>query len=111
MPFRTIRVRDCEGNTLVEFDALVAIGATAKTDVHDIFAVAGSIPTERRWRITVTGTGVNVLTIDFRCRFTALDVGEHEGERLYAVNGVWVYDSTLAGRGAFGLTNAVATIP
>lgn len=99
------------GKGTVEFDALVAISATSKTDVHDIYAVSGSIPTERRWRLTIDGAGVNSMTIDFRARFQSVQVGEDNGERLYAVNGVWIYDSTLAGRGAFTLANAVATIP
>lgn len=95
----------------VEFDAMIAMSSTSKTDIHDIFNVSGSVPTERRWRLTCTGSGVNTLTLDARVRFTATDVGEHEGERLYAVKGVFVYDSTLAGRGKFTLTNAVSTIP
>lgn len=99
------------GKAEIEFDALVAIGSTTDTDILDVFEVSGSVPTERRWRIEATGTGVNKLTIDFRCRFRAVNVGEHEGERLYAVNGVWVYDSTLAGRGKILITNAVTTIP
>ena len=95
----------------VEFDALIGISATSKTDIHDIFNVAGSIPTERRWRLTCSGTSPNSLTIDFRCRFRAVNLGDHEDEHLYAVNGVWVKDSTLGGRGTFTLANAVATIP
>ena len=51
------------------------------------------------------------MTIDFRCRFRSVNIGDQDGERLYAVNGVWVYDSTLGGRGKFTLANAVATIP
>jgi hypothetical protein len=49
--------------------------------------------------------------MDARVRFRSVNVGESNGERLYAVNGVWVYDSTLSGRGKFTLTNAVSTIP
>lgn len=95
----------------VEFDALVGISSTSKTDVHDIFNVAGSLPTERRWRVKCSGSGVNTFTVDFRARFTTVNVGENEGERLYAVNGKWIKDSTLGGRGQFTLANAVATIP
>jgi hypothetical protein len=95
----------------VEFTALVAISATSKTDILDIYEVSGSIPTERRWRITITGSGTNVCTIDARVRFTAVDIGEHEGERLYAVKGVFVYDSTLASHGTIILTNSVSAIP
>lgn len=94
-----------------EFDALIGISATSKTDVQDVYEVAGDVPTERRWRIGVAGSGVNNQYLDFRTRFTAVDVGNHEGERLYAVHGLWVKDSTLAGRAKFTLANAVATIP
>ena len=99
------------GKGEVEFDALIGINSTTDTNILDIFEVAGSVVTERRWRIEASGSGVNKLTIDFRCRFRAVNVGEHENERLYAVNGVWVYDSTLVGRGKILVTNAVTTIP
>lgn len=95
----------------VEFSAMVGISSTTKTDIHDMFNVSGSVPTERRWRLTCTGSGVNVVTIDFRGKFNATDVGEHEGERLYAVSGVWVKDSTLGGRGTITITSAVSVIP
>lgn len=95
----------------VNFDALVAINSTTKSDIDDIFEVAGSLPTERRWRITFTGTGVNVLTVDARVRFRVVDRQDHEGERLYAIQGVWVKDATLGGRGTFTLKNAISTIP
>lgn len=99
------------GKGTVEFDALIGISATAKTDVHDIYNVSGSVATERRWRLTIDGSGSNEMTIDARVRFRSVNVGDHEGERLYAVSGVFVYDSTLAARGKFTLKNAVAAIP
>jgi hypothetical protein len=95
----------------IEFDALIGISATTKTDIHDVYNVTGGLATERRWRLVCTGSGVNTFTIDFRCRFRSVNVGEHENEHLYAVSGVWVYDSALGGRGKFTLANAVATIP
>jgi hypothetical protein len=95
----------------ITFDALVAINSVTKSDILDVFEVSGDLVTERRWRLVVDGTGVNEMTIDFRCRYKAVQVGEHEDERLYAVNGVWVLDSTLGGRGRFTVANAVATIP
>ena len=98
------------GKGEVEFDALIGISSTAKSDIHDIYDVSGAVATERRWRIDCDGSGVNDLKLDARVRFRSVNVGEHEGERLYAVNGVFVYDSTLASRGTFTLTNAVATI-
>lgn len=99
------------GKGEVEFSALVAISSTTKSDILDIYNVAGSVATERRWRIKATGSGVNTFTIDARVRFRAVNVGEHENERLYAVEGVFVKDSTLGGRAQFITTNAVATIP
>lgn len=99
------------GRGEVEFDALIAINTNAKSDILDIFEVAGGAPTERRWSIIVDGGGVNELTINFRCRFQTVNVELHESERLYAVNGVWIYDTTLAGRGQFILKNATAAIP
>ncbi|HUW16016.1 MAG TPA: hypothetical protein VMW94_02965 [Actinomycetes bacterium] len=95
----------------VTFDALIGISATSKSDVLDIYNVAGSPATERRWRLTVDGSGVNSMTIDFRCRFRSVNIGDQDGERMYAISGVWVYDSTLGGRGKFTLANAVTTIP
>lgn len=95
----------------VTFDALIGINATTDTDILDVFQESTSVKTERRWRLTVDGDGANELTIDARVRFRSVNVGEHEGERLYAVNGVWVYDSTLGGRGQFTLKNAVSAIP
>ena len=99
------------GKGTVDIDALIAINSTTDTDVFDIFNVSGSPATERRWRLTVTGSGNNSLTIDMRVVFTAVNIGINEDERLYAVTGQAVYDSTLAGRSTFTLQNAVATIP
>lgn len=93
------------------FDALIGIAAGAKTSLIDVYNVAGDVMTDRRFRITITGSGTNVCTLDFRARFTAADVGIDDGERLYAVNGVFVYDSTLASRAQWITTNSVATIP
>lgn len=95
----------------VSGDALIAISSTAKSDILDIFEVSGSVPTERRWRIEASGSGVNKLTIDLRVVFRATNVGESEGERLYAVEFDGVYDSTLTGRGKIQITNAVTSIP
>jgi hypothetical protein len=93
----------------VKFDALVAISATSDTDILDIFEVAGSIPTERRWRVAIDGTGNNLATIDARVKFNAVDIGEHEGERLYAIkDGDFIYDSTLASHGTITVTNDIA---
>ena len=81
----------------VEFDALVGISATSKTDIHDIYNVSGwrhRAPLADRRR----GLGHQSMTIDGRVRFRSVNVGDHEGERLYGVSGVFVYDATLVGR-------------
>ena len=93
------------------FDALIGIASGAKTSLIDVYNVAGDVMTDRRFRVTITGSGNNVCTLDFRARFNAVDVGLDDGERLYAVNGSFVYDSTLASRAKWITTNDVATVP
>jgi hypothetical protein len=95
----------------VEFDAMIAIASGAKTSLIDVYEVAGEVVTERRFRVTIDGTGNNVATLDFRARFNAVNVGTDNGERLYAAHGVFVYDATLASRAKWITTNDVATIP
>lgn len=99
------------GKGEVGFDALLAINSTTKSDIHDIFTESGGLVTDRRWRITVAGSSSKSLNIDFKARLTKVDRGDSNGERLYAVSGVWVYDATLGGRGQFTLKNGVASIP
>lgn len=88
--------------------AQLVISSTTKTDIHDVFAVASAVQTERRWRIDVDGEGNNDMKIDFRPRFTAVDRSNFEGEILYAADFVGVYDSTLTSRAKFSLTNDVS---
>jgi hypothetical protein len=99
------------GRGVIEFDAMVKISATSKTNIHDIWNVAGAVPTERRWRINVAGSGTKVMTIDFRPVFTAVPIGDRDGERLYSLSGYFVKDATLASRGRITITNSVATLP
>jgi hypothetical protein len=93
------------------FDAMIGITSTSKSGILDIYETAGSQVVERRWRVKAIGSGDNALTLDFRCRFRAVQVGDHEGERLYAVSGVMVRDTTVGGRLSIGLTNAVSVVP
>lgn len=99
------------GKGEISFEAMLKISATTLTDVHDMFNVSGPIPTERRLRLSIDGTGNNLMTIDARARYRTVDLGEHEGERLYSVKGVFVRDATLGGRAQFILTNDVASVP
>lgn len=99
------------GKGTATWTALIGIAAGAKTSLIDIYNMSGDVQTDRRFRVTITGSGNNVATLDFRSRFTATDVGIDNGERLYAASGVFVYDSTLASRAKWITTNDVSTIP
>lgn len=92
----------------VEFEAMVGISSATKTAISDTYHNAATTKVERRWRIAIDGAGNNAATIDMRVRFRATDRGDHEGERLYAVKGVAVMDSTLAGRLKVIITNDVS---
>lgn len=79
-----------------EFTAQVLVGATAKTDIHDIYNVSGHVAGERRWRISVDGSGSNnAAHLDFRAGFMQVERGERDGEALYEISGEIVYDATL----------------
>lgn len=96
----------------VTFTALIAIASGAKTSLIDVYEVAGEVQTERRWRVSIDGTATNNLaTLDARVKFTSANVGTDNGERLYAIEGSFVYDATLASRAKWITTNDVATIP
>lgn len=77
---------------------MLKFSATTVSDVWDIFTVAGSLPTERRWRVVATGSGTKSLTIDHRLLFTDvhLEPDGRDGEILVAVEARATYDSTLA---------------
>lgn len=99
------------GKAGATFEAELKVGSTAKTNVHDIFDAAGSVVTERRWRVRASGSGVNTLTLDARVRFKTVGRGEREGEPTYLVAGSCVYDSTLGGRYQLAVANAISVIP
>ena len=93
------------------WESLIKISSGTKTSVHDVFAEATTVPTEQRFRVSIDGDGDNLMHIDFRSVFTAVDLGDRDGERLYQAKGKWIYDSTLVSRGKFTLINAVASVP
>lgn len=99
------------GKGNVDYTLLLAVTSGNKTEFEDTYEVSGSVPTERRHRISIAGGGNLAATFDFRGRHTAVDIGENDGERLYQVKGVFVYDSTLVSRGQWVTTNDTATIP
>jgi hypothetical protein len=93
------------------FEALIKIASGTKTAFHDVLDEATNVVTEQRFRIAADGDGDNSMTVDFRAHFTAVNLGDREGERLYAVSGNWVYDATLTGRGQITLINNVSSVP
>lgn len=100
------------GKGEVEFDALIAIASGAKSSLIDIYEVAGEVQTERRWRVTIGSSVASTsATLDARVKFNSVNVGTDGGERLYAVNGKFVYDPTLVSRAQWITNNIVATIP
>jgi hypothetical protein len=82
----------------VTFNAMVKVGATSDSNIHDIWNVASGLATERRWRIQVV-SGSKTFRIDARVNFTTVGIGDRDGERMYQVEGYFVYDPTLASRG------------
>jgi len=93
-----------------EISCQVAIGATSKADIHDIYNVAGSIAGERRWRIEVDGAGSNLADLDMRLGFMSVDRGERDGEATYEIGAEIVYDSTLAGGAKWTIVNTIASL-
>lgn len=93
------------------FEAMVKIASTPTSNIFDIYNASGSVPTERRWRIKVTGTGTNAMTIDHRLRFRAVPLGDRDGEQTYSISGDVVHDSTLASQLQVAVTNAVPSLP
>jgi hypothetical protein len=95
----------------ITFEAGIKVGSTAKTDIHDAFNAAGSVTTEKRWRITATGSGTKTIMTDARVRYQVVERLDRDGESIYNVNGTFVYDSTLASRCVVtGNGSAVATL-
>lgn len=94
----------------IEFDALLVISSTTDTDIRAIYDVAGSVATERRWRLATT-VGAQSMTIDGKVLITKADRDDQDGERLYSVSGKYVYDATLLGRQKVTLVTTTTTIP
>jgi hypothetical protein len=103
-----LRKRVCSVTAMLKFSA------TTVSDIWDIFTVAGSLPTERRWRITATGSGTKTLIIDHRLLFqdVHLEPDGRDGEYLVSVDALATYDSTLATDVVFAIAGvANATLP
>lgn len=92
------------------FEAIVKVSATAKTNLHDIWNSSGGSLGERRWRVEAVGSGTKVLRSDFRAAIFAVGIDDRDGERVYAVTGEMVDDSTLGGMNTITIINTMAAL-
>jgi len=93
-----------------EVTAQIAHGTTAKTNIHDIYNVAGAIAGERRWRISVNGEGTNQAELDMRLGFMNVERGERDGESTYDVTAELVDDTTLNAGAQWTIATTIADL-
>lgn len=95
----------------ITFNAQVKVSSSSTTNIFDIYNTSGASVTDRRWRIKTTGSGSKTMTIDGRVRFTRVDIAPdvREGERVYDIDGYYVYDSTLASDIQFIVLNGTSS--
>ncbi len=103
--------RGVSGKAGITFEAGLKIGATTKSNVHDIYNTSGSTVQERRWRIRAAGSGTKTLTVDARVRFRTIGRADRDGEAIYGISGSMVYDATLGGRAQIAVVNSVSVLP
>ena len=93
----------------ISVDAQVKMSATTKNVLYDIFNAAQTAAIEQRWRVSCVGSGSNGMTIDHRVRYSAIPLGERDGEQVYSISGKAVRDDTLGSDLAIAVTNAIAS--
>lgn len=96
--------------TTGEIALKLKVGATTKTNIHDIYNSSGAVLGERRHRITVDGAGNNVAHFDYRIGEMRVDIEDVDGERTYGVTGEIVYDPTLTGAAGWTVINDIADL-
>lgn len=92
-------------------NASFLLDSTTLGSTHDLYNVSGAVPTYRRWRIGVTGSGSNAATIDMQVLITDcfIEPDGRDGERLVTMTGESVYDSTLTSDLVFSIVNATTS--
>lgn len=100
-----------KGMSTATFDMEIAVGATAKTDLHDVWNTSGSSLGERRIRVKSIGTGTKTFTIDARAGLYAMPWADGDGERVYKITGEFADDTTLLASHTISIVNSVAAIP
>lgn len=93
-----------------ELTAKVKVSASAKSSFLDIYDVAGSALTERRWRITPDGNGNNVAHLDMRVGFLSVNPSDRDGEGVYEISGEIVDDTTLVAPATWTVINDVSAL-
>lgn len=93
------------------YEMLIAVGSTAKTDLHDTWNTSGASLGERRIRIKAIGSGTKTFTIDARAGIFAVPWDDSDGERVYKVSGEFADDTTLAASHTISIVNGVNAIP
>ena len=90
-------------------NALLKEDSTTLASTWTIFNVAGAVPTYRRWRLSVDGSGVNAATIDMQVKITDVHIENTDNERLISVVAETVDDSTLDTDLEISITNATSS--
>jgi hypothetical protein len=90
------------------YEMLIAVSASAKTDLHDVWNTSGATLGERRLRIQASGSASKKLTIDARAGLFAIPWDSSDGERVYKVSGEFADDTTLGASHTIEIVNNLA---
>lgn len=93
------------------YEMVVAVNATTKTDLHDVWNTSGGTLGERRIRVKAIGSGSKALTIDARAGMFAMPWDDSDGERVYKISGEFADDSTLDASHTISVVNTVSALP
>ena len=96
------------GLSSATFEAVIAVSATAKTDLHDVWNTSGASLGERRIRIQAAGTGTKMFTIDGYAGLFGVPWEDSDGERVYKVTGEFADDTTLNASHQITVINSIA---
>jgi len=96
--------------TTATFESQIRITPGTKAATHDVYNVAGGAVSDRRWRVAVAGTGTKIINFDGRVAQLQVNIDNNNGERVYAVSGEYVDDSTLNAPLTATVVNGVASL-
>lgn len=90
------------------YELVVAVSATAKTNLHDVWNTSGATLGERRIRIQASGSGSKKFTVDARAGLFAEPWDDVDGERVYKISGEFADDTTLGASHTVSIINGIA---